>query len=114
MNDRKTGAAELPVLTEAQLQYHLEEYKALRAEVNVGIRGQFDAYLYALVANGGIMAWLLTHKADLVVYGGTGQKLAALVPALVTVLAWIWTLFFGWHMGTIGAYARRLEERVAA
>jgi hypothetical protein len=100
--------------TAAELQYHLEEYKALRAEIAVAIRAQFDAYLYALVANGGIMAWLLTHKAELMAYGLAGQKLAALVPVAVTLLAWVWTLFLGWHLHVIAAYLRRLETRIAA
>lgn len=101
-------------LTPAQLQFHLEEYKALRTEVAGNIRAQFDAYLYALVANGGIVTWLLTHRQDTLAFGLWGERAAALVPLLVTALAYVWTIFYGRQVEIIGSYARRLEQRVGA
>lgn len=103
-----------PELTPNQLQFHLEEYRGLRAEITTSIRSQFEAYLYALVANGGIIAWLLANRAELEAYGFWGLKLAALVPLLVTVLAYCWTIFYGKHVQTVGGYLRKLEERIGA
>ena len=89
-----TGNPAAPELTPAQLQFHLEEYRGLRAEINSNIRSQFEAYLYALVANGGIVAWSLANRSQLDSFGYWGLKLASLVPLLVTVLAYCWMLFY--------------------
>lgn len=114
--DEGKGSTEAPApeLTPPQLQFHLEEYRGLRAEITATIRSQFEAYLYALVANGGIIAWLLANRAQLDTYGYWGLKLAALVPFLVTLLAYCWTLFYGKHIQTAGGYLRKLEERIGA
>ncbi|MBX3575625.1 MAG: hypothetical protein KF723_00340 [Rhizobiaceae bacterium] len=111
---REGEAGDRPVLAPAELQFHLEEYRTLRAEINGNIRSQFETYLYALVANGGIVAWLLTNRVNLEAFGEWGVRLAAFVPLLVTLLAYCWTLFHGTHIQAIGSYLARLESRVGA
>lgn len=101
-------------LESGQLQFHLEEYKSLRAEIAANIKAGFDAYLYALVSNGGIMAWLLTHRADLLTYDPVVQRFAGMVPLLVTILAAILTSFHIRNMQRIAGYLTRLERRIGA
>ncbi len=101
-------------LSAAEIQFHLEEYKSLRAEIAANIKAAFDAYLYALVSNGGIAAWLLTHKTDIASYGVLGRMTASGLPLFVTVLALILTQFHIRNMGHAAAYLQRLENRIGA
>lgn len=101
-------------LEPGQLQFHLEEYKSLRAEIAANIKAGFDAYLYALVSNGAIIAWLLTHRADLMSYSLLVQRFAAIVPLMVTILAAILTGFHIRNMQRIAGYLTRLERRIGA
>jgi hypothetical protein len=113
MDDGQSDASS-PELTPAQLQFHMEEYKSLRAEIAMCIKAQFDAFLYALVSNGGIMAWLLTHRDDLAAYGFWEQKFIALVPVLVTALALLWTFYYTKNIQRLSAYIRLIERRAGA
>jgi len=110
----EAGIAGEQPLTAGQLQYHLEEYKSLRAEIQANIKASFDAYLYALVSNGGIMAWLLTHRSDLMAFSVVVQRFAGVVPLMVTVLAAILTAFHLRNMARIAGYLTKLERRVGA
>jgi hypothetical protein len=109
----KDGAVKLE-LTPQQLQYHLEEYKALRAEVLAHEKSSVDVYLYAVVASGGIAAWLLTHRTELLLYGVYAVKGAAVIPFFVAVMAFSWSRVFNSIIGNVARYGREVEQRLAA
>ena len=99
--------------TEAALRYHLEEYKAMRSEIATFGKQQFDLYIYALIANGGIATWLLTNKAEVLAYGPFAVKVAGLILLLVTGLAWYRSTMFATVVRSIGRYVRKLEANIA-
>ena len=101
-------------MTAAEFQFHLEEYKSLRAEIAANIKAGFDAYLYALVSSGGIIAWLIIHKTEIAEYGALGRAVAAGLPLFVTVLAAIITRFHVRNMVRVASYLQKLERRVGA
>jgi hypothetical protein len=106
----------LPVpLSEIELRYHLEEFKALRTELQAEKKSFIDFFLYAVVASGGIAAWLFTHQTELAAYGTLITKMAAAIPLAVTAFAFYisWTVT-GSIIGALGRYGRQLEGRVAA
>ncbi len=111
MNDGRSDTLE--PLSPTQLQFHLEEYKSLRAEIAANTKAAFDAYLYALVSNGGIAAWLLTHRADLTAFPPLIQHVAAAVPLMVTLLALVLTMFHARNIALVAEYLQALEKRVA-
>jgi hypothetical protein len=99
--------------TETQLRFHLEEYKAMRSEIAGFTKLGFDFYIYALIANGGIAAWLLTNKAQILAYGSFAMKIAAVIPLLVTGLAWHRSTMFAIIVRSIGRYLHKIEAQIA-
>jgi hypothetical protein len=100
-------------LTPSQVTFHIEEYKALRAEIMAQGKSTLDVYLYAVLASGGIAAWLLTHRAEILVYGDLAPKVAGLIPLVLVALGFYWSRIFSGIIVTIGRYMRQLEDRLA-
>lgn len=102
-------------LTPSELAFHIEEYKALRSELLVHLKSSMDVFLYAAIASGGISAWLLTQRADLITgYGYLAWKAATAIPFLVSLLAFTWANIFNSIVAALANYHRTLEKRVAA
>lgn len=48
-------------MTDNERKYHVEEYKSPRTEMLAFVKFQFNSFIYALVADGDIVTWPLTH-----------------------------------------------------
>lgn len=103
-----------PPLTDAERQFHIEEYKSLRSEILQNAKAQSDLFVYTLLAVGGMLSWLLTHKADLLAYGPVLAKAAMFIPFLVTALAFFWVRHYNSIIIEIGKYNLSAERRIAA
>lgn len=103
-----------PNLTPTELAFHLEEYKALRAEILAQEKASIDVFLYAVVGSGAISAWLITQRTGLNGYGFIAWKAATAIPLLVSVLAFYWSTIFNAIIATIARYHRVLEQRIGA
>lgn len=98
-----------------KIDYHIEEFKALKAEIAELVKATHAHMTYALLASGGIYSWLLTSKASeinarLVI---SEPWLICLVPLLITVGFGLLTWLSYTRIGLKGAYIATLEEYFA-
>jgi hypothetical protein len=102
-----------------QLTYHMEEFKALKAEIAELIKVAYGHLSYALLASAGIYSWLLTSKCA---SGASSEKLLFHTDKLhlLWLLPLIVSLIFATLAGTaylrighIGQYIDQLETLFA-
>lgn len=98
-------------------EFHLEEYKCLRAEINNSIEKIFWMVKFVPVASAAMLAWLATNatrslneKICLSIPSNALDLLWA-VPAILGVMGFLFSLFQMHHIFKIGDYLRFLEER---
>jgi hypothetical protein len=98
-----------------QRQFHLEEYKCLRGEIDGHTSLMFNVFLGALVISGSIIAWFMANTAGSAQGIGGGLRLVArAAPATVVVAFMIGGYLWFQSLEKLGRYLVRLEENLAA
>ena len=100
-------------MTEEQLRFHIEEYKALRAEIAAYVKYSFDFFLYAAIASGAIAAWLLTHGAELAGLSPGVARGAAFIPFMISLIAYLFTRHLIFIVDRTAMYCSKFEAAAA-
>ncbi len=92
--------------------FHTAEYRLLYSEIGENFRLAFQIAVYALIANGFIIAWIAqTAKEE---FSHTVLQIAAVIPILLTIFAFALYRFLLWRSAIIYDYLFSIENNVAA
>ncbi len=91
--------------------FHTAEYELLYEEVGQNFRLAFNMAVYALIANGFIIAWIAQSGKD--VFSPLVVQIASLVPLLLTIFAFALYRFLIWRSSIIYQYLFSIEKTVA-
>jgi len=91
--------------------FHTAEYELLYAEVGENFRLAFQIAVYALIANGFIIAWVAQSAKE--VFSPLIVQIAALIPILLTIFAFSLYRFLLWRSAIIYEYLFSIEKNVA-
>ena len=92
--------------------FHTAEWELLASEVGENFRLVFQLSVYALIANGFIMAWVAQAGKD--VFSPVVVQIAAAIPVLITMFAYAFYRFLLWRSDIIYQYLFEIEKKVAA
>jgi hypothetical protein len=113
MND--SNEAQLEKLEEqTKLQFHLEEFRQLRAEVLLRSRIQIQLEVFTVAAVGLLFWFLATNNQILSERPVAARVLAWWSPLLLILAGYVWWRSYVLRNYRIGAYLWQLEERFAA
>jgi hypothetical protein len=96
---------------ERDADFHTAEWGKLYAEIGENFRLAFQLAVYALIANGFIMAWVAQSSKE--VFSPIVVQIAALIPILLTAFAYSFYRFLLWRSSIIYEYLFTIENRVA-
>src|ERR1700730_2505137 len=91
--------------------FHTAEYRLLYSEVGENFRLAFQVAVYALIANGFIIAWVAQSSKD--VFSPLVIQIAAVIPILLTIFAFSLYRFLLWRSAIIYEYLFSIENSVA-
>lgn len=97
---------------ERDADFHTAEYQLLYSEVGENFRLAFQVAVYALIANGFIIAWVAQSSKD--VFSPLVVQIAAVIPILLTIFAFSLYRFLLWRSAIIYEYLYTIENNVAA
>jgi hypothetical protein len=97
---------------ERNADFHTSEWELLASEVGENFRLVFQLSVYALIANGFIMAWVAQAGKD--VFSPVVMQLAAAIPVLITMFAYAFYRFLLWRSAVIYQYLFEIESKVAS
>jgi hypothetical protein len=97
--------------SERDANFHTAEYELLYAEIGENFRLAFNIAVYALIANGFIIAWVAQSAAQ--VFSPMIVVIAALIPVLLTAFAFALYRFLLWRSSIIYQYLHTIEVQVA-
>ena len=97
---------------ERDADFHTAEYELLYSEVGENFRLAFQLTVYALIANGFIIAWVAQSGKD--VFSPLIIQIAAAIPILLTAFAFSLYRFLLWRSSIIYDYLFTIESSVAA
>ncbi|MBI4723905.1 MAG: hypothetical protein HY765_02565 [Rhodomicrobium sp.] len=100
------------IARERDADFHTNEWGLLYAEIGENFRLAFQIAVYALIANGFIMAWVAQSGKD--VFSPLVIQIAALIPILLTIFAFALYRFLLWRSSIIYEYLFSIENSVAA
>lgn len=103
----------MPV-TEDQLRFHLEEYKATRAEIAATIKTLYETFFGGALASGAIAAWLFTNYDKVGQFSTVAQHGAWFIPFGVALIACLGFYHFNSIIMRVAAYNKKLEGALAA
>ena len=96
-----------------QLQFHLEEFRQLRAEILLRSRIQIQLEAFTVVAVGLLFWFLATNSQILRERPGAAQILAWWSPLLIVLAGYVWWRMYVRRNYRIATYVLKLEERFA-
>ena len=102
----------IPSTRERDADFHTAEWGQLYSEIGQNFRLSFQLTVYALIANGFIMAWVAQSSKD--VFSPLVLQIAAAIPILLTVFAYTFYRFLLWRSSIIYEYLFTIEDSVAA
>ncbi len=105
-------AETIQIARERDADFHTSEWSLLYAEIGENFRLAFQLAVYALIANGFIMAWVAQSSKD--VSSPIVAKIAAIIPVLLTAFAFAFYRFLLWRSSIIYEYLATIENSVAA
>jgi hypothetical protein len=91
--------------------FHTAEYELLYAEICENFRLAFTVAVYALIANGFIIAWVAQSAKDMV--SPMIVLIAALIPILLMAFAFALYRFLLWRSSVIYQYLFTIEAQLA-
>jgi hypothetical protein len=97
---------------ERDADFHTNEWGLLYAEIGENFRLAFQVAVYALIANGFIMAWVAQSGKD--VFSPLILQIAAIAPILLTIFAFALYRFLLLRSAVIYEYLYAIENSVAA
>ena len=97
---------------ERDADFHTAEWGQLYSEIGENFRLSFQLTVYALIANGFIMAWVAQTSKE--VFSPIVLEIAALIPILLTAFAFAFYRFLLWRSSIIYEYLSTIENSVAA
>jgi len=94
-------------------KFHVAEFVGLRKEILEHVKAAGSNFRTAIIANGGVIAWLATegHKAGSEM--GTVLRLAWILPFAISCLFGLLSCAAILRIGEIAAYLTRLEKQLA-
>jgi hypothetical protein len=92
--------------------FHTAEYGLLYSEIGENFRLAFQVAVYALIANGFIIAWIAQTAKD--EFSPTVMQIASVIPILLTIFAFALYRFLLWRSAIIYEYLFTIENSVAA
>jgi hypothetical protein len=92
-------------------EFHTAEWELLASEVGQNFRLVFQLSVYALIANGFIMAWVAQGGKE--VFSPIVMQLAATIPVLITMFAYAFYRFLLWRSAVIYQYLYAIENKVS-
>lgn len=95
----------LRVTTPNEVTFHLEEYKALKAEIAELVQQTAGHISLAATGGGAIMAWLLTNRSNI-----SGFPIAWYLPFAVSAMLGILSLVAYLRITTKGIYLEMIER----
>jgi hypothetical protein len=99
------------VSRERDADFHTAEYGLLYAEIGENFRLAFQVAVYALIANGFIIAWVAQSSKE--VFSPLVIQIAAVIPILLTIFAFSLYRFLLWRSAIIYEYLFSIENSVA-
>lgn len=98
-----------------QLGYHMEEFKALKKEVEKHLENLGANLRYAVIGSYAVITLLTTQKINDVMIGNLlpYKDFIWLVPLLISSSLAAFSLGFSHHISMIGKYLRILEDRIS-
>jgi hypothetical protein len=103
---------ETRIARERDADFHTAEWGELYSEIGHNFRLSFQLSVYALIANGFIMAWVAQTNKD--VFSPIVLMIAAVIPILLTAFAFAFYRFLLWRSSIIYQYLFTIENSVAA
>ncbi len=100
------------IARERDADFHTNEWGLLYSEIGENFRLAFQIAVYALIANGFIMAWVAQSGKD--VFSPLVLQIAAAIPILLTFFAFAFYRFLLWRSSIIYEYLFTIENNVAA
>jgi hypothetical protein len=97
--------------SERDTSFHIAEYQLLYTEIGQNSRLAFNVAVYAMMANGGIIAWVAQSAKD--VFSPALVLIASLIPMLLTAFAFALYRFLLWRSSTIYDYLYTIEVHTA-
>jgi hypothetical protein len=105
-------AETIHIARERDADFHTAEWGQLYSEIGENFRLAFQLAVYALIANGFIMAWVAQSSKD--VFSHIVLQIAAAIPILLTMFAFAFYRFLLWRSSIIYEYLFTIENSVAA
>ncbi len=102
----------IPSTRQRDADFHTAEWGQLYSEIGQNFRLSFQLTVYALIANGFIMAWVAQSSKD--AFSPIVLQIAAAIPILLTVFAYTFYRFLLWRSSIIYEYLFTIEDSVAA
>jgi len=102
----------MPSTRQRDADFHTAEWGQLYSEIGQNFRLSFQLTVYALIANGFIMAWVAQSSKD--VFSPIVLQIAAAIPILLTIFAFTFYRFLLWRSSIIYEYLFTIEDSVAA
>jgi hypothetical protein len=102
----------IKIAPERDADFHTAEWGQLYSEIGQNFRLAFQLSVYALIANGFIMAWVAQTNKE--VFSPVVLQIAAVIPILLTAFAYSFYRFLLWRSSIIYEYLFTIENSVAA
>jgi len=102
----------IKISPERDADFHTAEWGQLYSEIGQNFRLAFQLSVYALIANGFIMAWVAQTNKE--VFSPVVLQIAAVIPILLTAFAYSFYRFLLWRSSIIYEYLFTIENSVAA
>jgi hypothetical protein len=100
------------IMRERDANFHTSEWELLASEIGHNFRLVFQLSVYALIANGFIMAWVAQGGKE--VFSPIVMQIASGIPVLITMFAYAFYRFLLWRSSVIYQYLFEIENKVAA
>ena len=105
-------AETIHIARERDADFHTAEWGQLYSEIGENFRLAFQLAVYALIANGFIMAWVAQSSKE--IFSPIVIHIAAAIPILLTIFAFVFYRFLLWRSSVIYEYLFTIENSVAA
>ncbi len=102
----------IKIARERDADFHTAEWGQLYSEIGHNFRLSFQLSVYALIANGFIMAWVAQSNKE--VFSPIVVQIASAIPILLTAFAYAFYRFLLWRSSIIYEYLFTIENSVAA
>lgn len=86
----------IEIRRERDADFHTAEWGQLYSEIGENFRLAFQLAVYALIANGFIMAWVAQSNKE--VFSPVVVQIAAAIPILLTIFAFVFYRFLLWRL----------------